>query len=98
MAYALRYQAELFWVGPGAGPMSALTAPALPGSGGGTGQLLEVSVNTAIQPIVNGAGAGGIINSTDITNLTNAMAADIAAQLNLTANLSRAQGWVTGNP
>ena len=98
MAYALRYQAELFWVGPGAGPMSALTTPSLPGSGGGTGQVLELSVNPAVLPIVNGAGAAGIINATDITNLTNAMAADIAAQLNLTANLAKAQGWTTGQP
>jgi len=98
MPYALKYQAELVFVGPGSGPMAALAAPSLPGSGGGTGQILILNNNSAVLPVVNGAGTGNTLNSTDITNLTNAMAADIAAQLNLAPNLAKAQGWPTGNP
>ena len=96
MAYRLRVQANLDWVGPGAGPMSALNAPNAPG-GGGTGQTLDLVSQTGGY-MAPGSGAGGILNATDVTNLTNAMAVDMAAQLNLAANLAKAQGWPTGNP
>ena len=96
MAFALRYQAQIMFVGAGAGPMSALTVPSLPGVGGGTGQVKEFSVNAAIVPVAAGAGSGSTLTAGDVTNLTNAMAADIAAQMN--AALATMNGWPTGNP
>lgn len=98
MAYALRYQIQVIFVGAGAGPMSALTAPSLQGSGGGTGQVKEFSVNPTIVPIAAGGGASNAINATDITNLTNSMAADIAAQMNAQPALGLMQAWVSGGP
>ncbi len=96
MAYRLRVQANIDWIGPGAGPMAGAAVPMLPG-GGGTGQTLDL-VSAAGGYMAPGSGAGGIINATDVTNLTNAMAADIAAQMNAAATLARMQGWTTGNP
>ncbi len=98
MAYGLRYQTQLFWVGPGAGPMESLLAPSLPGCGGGTGQLMELSVNPLVLPIITGTGTSGALASADITALTNAMAADIAAQMLLAPNLAKAGGWTSGQP
>jgi hypothetical protein len=105
MAYVLRYQAEIVYVGPGAGPMSALLAPSLPGLGGGTGQLKQFDVNPAALPIVagattftqpNGTTIPNALASSDVTALTNAMAADIAAQMN--ATIGTMQAWVAGQP
>jgi hypothetical protein len=96
MAYRLRVQVNVDWIGPGAGVMSGAAAPMLPG-GGGTGQTIDL-VSASGGYMAPGSGAGGIINATDVTNLTNAMAADIAAQMNSAANLARMQGWVTGQP
>jgi len=96
MAYALRYSATLVYIGPGAGPMAGLLAPSLPGNGGGTGQVFEVDGNAAIVPVVAGAGTGNALAAADVTTLTNAMAADIAAQLN--AKIAIPQGWISGNP
>jgi hypothetical protein len=87
--------------------MSALNAPSLPGSGGGTGQVAEFSVNPTVLPVVNGAttytppggsAMNGALAAADITTLTNAMAADISTQMNLAANLAKMQAWVVGNP
>jgi hypothetical protein len=36
------------------------------------------------------------LNAADITTLTNAVAADLAAQLNVAATLSRLGSWVVG--
>jgi hypothetical protein len=105
MAYALRYQVQLLWVGPGAGPMAGLLAPSLPGAGGGAGQLKEFSVNPAALPVIAGTGTftppggsaiSGALAAADVTALTNAMAADIAAQMN--ATIATPQSWVAGNP
>lgn len=100
MAYKLTYQVQLSWVGAGAGPMAGLSVPSLPGSGGGTGQQKEFNVNSAAIPVALGAGGGNfpqnLLAAGDITNLTNAMAADIAAQMN--AALSTINGWPGGNP
>jgi hypothetical protein len=52
--------------------------------------------NGTAAPAVAGGGTGGAINSADITTLTNAMAADIAAQMNVAATLAKLQGWATG--
>jgi hypothetical protein len=104
LPYALRYQAQLVFVGFGAGPMEGMLAPALPGSGGGTGQAKEFSVNPAVQPIVAGSGTfvqGGVtfqnaLASADITALLASMSADLSTQLN--AALPTTQAWVAGNP
>lgn len=96
MAFGIRFQAQVFWIGPGAGPMTALTAPSLPGNGGGTGQIKEISTNPAVLPVVNGAGAGGTLSAGDITTLTNAVAADLVTQM--TALASTWAGWPLGQP
>jgi hypothetical protein len=90
MAFKLGYQVQVSFVGAGAGPMQALTAPSLFGQGGSTGQQAEFSVTATSVPVSN------TFTATDITNLTNAMAADIAAQLNLAANLAKIQAWASG--
>jgi len=84
MAYRLTYTANISWVGPGQGPMTLPNA-----------QTLQLR-NTANGQNVSGAGAGGTVNGADVTTLTNAMAADMAAQLNLAANLAIINGWITG--
>ena len=96
MPYALRYQAQIVFVGAGAGPMEGMLAPALPGSGGGTGQAKEFSVNPAVQPIVAGAGAGNALASADITALLASMSADLSTQMN--AAIATMQGWISGQP
>jgi hypothetical protein len=96
MAYALRYQAQIVFVGPGAGPMEGMIALSLPGSGGGTGQVKEFSVNPAVQPIVAGAGASNALASADITALLASMSADLSTQMN--AAIATMQGWVSGQP
>ena len=100
MPFKIRYQVNVDFVAPGTGPMEALLPSAgqmLPG-GGSSGQTKGIVGNPAIIPIALGAGAGGTLTGGDITNLTNAMAADVAAQLNLPANLNLINGWPTGNP
>src|SRR5438067_6567543 len=98
MAYRLRYKAILDWVGPGAGRMTA-GASRLGGDVGNAGGAQTVAVFSKVggQNIV-GTGTGGALTGTEVTTLTTAMATDVAAQLNLAANLAAAQGWVTGNP
>jgi len=103
MAYRVRAQVQIDWVGPGAGPMQALNAPMLPG-GGTSGQTLEV-VSKQGGYVIQGTGTftppggtaiSGALAAADVTNLTNSLAADIAAQLN--ANIATPQGWVAGFP
>lgn len=95
MAYRLTYTATMSWVGPGMGPIGS---PQNYGAGStGNAQALTLGSQSGGQTAAGG-GTNGVINSTDITTLTNAMAADIAAQMNLTANLGKMQGWETGQP
>ena len=89
MAYKLTYQVQVAWVGPGAGPMQANTAPQLPNQTG-TGQVKEFSANNAVLPFSN------TFTSGDITTLTNAMAADMVTQMN--ASITAIQAWASGNP
>lgn len=87
MAYRMTYQVQVQWVGPGLGPMGGQLAPPLPQGPSGGAQTIEFN-NT-------GAGANTLtFLSGDITTLTNAMAADIAAQCN--AQISRIQGFASG--
>ena len=88
MPYRLTYSCNISWVGAGLGPMTLPSA-----------QTLKLSEKTGTSPNgqnVAGAGAGGTVNGADVTTLTNAMAADIAAQLNLATNLGIINGWITG--
>jgi hypothetical protein len=104
MGYRIRYAVNIDFVPPGVGAMSALNAPTLPG-GGGVGPTLEVE-NTPGYTGTVVAGAGTVVvsgktyqnalNAADITTLTNAMAADTAAQLNVAATLAKLQAWVYG--
>ena len=93
MAYRLRYAFNVDWVGPGMGPVGSPQV----GPGNSNAQTLGL-LNTPGGQNAAGAGAGGIIIGSDITTLTNAAASDMAAQLNVAANLSKMQGWPTGNP
>lgn len=89
MAYRLTYKVNVDWVGEGVGPMTGNTAVALADAPAGGAQRL-VLFNTA----------GGQNSKTfvagDVTTLTNAMAADIAAQLNAAATLARIQAFSSG--
>jgi acetyl-CoA carboxylase carboxyltransferase component len=46
--------------------------------------------------VVSGKTYQNALNAADITTLTNAMAADTAAQLNVAATLAKLQAWVYG--
>ena len=93
MAYRLRYTWNVDWVPPGMGPIGSPQV----GPGNANSQTLG-GINQAGAQNAPGSGTSGVINGTDITNMTNAMATDVAAQLNLTANLTKMQGWTTGQP
>jgi hypothetical protein len=45
-----------------------------------------------------GTGTGGTLAGSEITTMTNAMAADIAAQLNSAVVAAITGGWPQGNP
>jgi hypothetical protein len=93
MAYRLRYTFNIDWIGAGMGPMGSPQV----GPGNGNAQTLDL-LNTPGGQNIAGSGAGGILAASDITTLTNAAAADMAAQLNLAVNLGKAQGFATGQP
>jgi len=93
MAYRLRYTFNVDWVGPGMGPMGSPQV----GPGNSNAQTLGL-INQAGGQNSPGLGASGIINGTDITNMTNAAATDMAAQLNKAVNLAIMQGWPQGTP
>lgn len=93
MAYRLTYVWSVSWVPPGTGPLGSPQT----GTGQGFAQVLT-GINQAGGQNAPGSGTSGQINGTDITNMTNAMATDVAAQLNLSANLAEMQGWTTGKP
>lgn len=87
MSYRITYQVYVDWVGPGMGPQSNNLAPALPTGGRGGAQTLAFSNQQGGQNALTFTGG-------DITALTNAMAADIAAQF--TAAEQRIQNFATG--
>lgn len=88
MPYRMRYTVEVAWVGQGMGPVTTPTAQKL--------VFTEKGGTSPNGQNVFGAGTGGAINAADVTTLTNALAADIAAQMNLAANLAIMQGWISG--
>jgi len=87
MAYRITYQVNVDWVGEGVGPMTGNTAAQVGMAPAGGAQRLS---------LFNAAGGQNskTFTGTDITNLTNAMAADIAAQM--TTNEARIQGFASG--
>lgn len=87
MAYRITYKVNVDWVGPGQGPMSGNTAAVVDTAPAGGAQRLS---------LFNTQGGQNTLTflSADITTLTNAMAADIAAQM--TTNISRIQNFSTG--
>lgn len=89
MAYRITYQVQVVWIGPGLGPMGGALAPVLPNGPAGGAQSLE---------FLNSAGGqnSNTFLAADVTTLTNAMAADIAAQMNVAATLARIQAFSTG--
>lgn len=87
MAYRLRYEAIVDWVGPGQGPMSGNTAAQVGLGPAGGAQSLAFFNAQGAQNTLTFTGA-------DITTLTNAMAADLAAQMN--AAIARVQGFASG--
>lgn len=89
MAYRLRYQVNVDWVGEGVGPMTGNTAVPLGANPAGGAQTLALFNAAGGQNSKTFVGA-------DVTALTNAMAADIAAQLNAPATLARVQAFSTG--
>jgi len=87
MAYRIRYSVNVDWVGEGVGPMTGNTAVALGSSPAGGAQTLQFQNAAGGQNSKTFTGA-------DITTLTNAMAADMAAQMN--AAITRIQNFSTG--
>ncbi len=89
MAYRLVVQATVYWVGPGIGVMGGGLAPGLPNAPAGGAQSFEFFNQ------VGGYNTNTFLTA-DVTTLTNAMAADIAAQMNVPATLARIQNFSTG--
>jgi len=87
MAYRIAYQVQVYWVGPGIGVMGGGLAPSLPNAPAGGAQSIEFTN-------VQGGQNSNTFLAADITTLTNAMAADIAAQMN--ASITRIQNFSTG--
>jgi hypothetical protein len=89
MAFRVTYMVRVEYLPPGVGPMS------------GTGAALPGLAPTGVGPtkaLFNQA--GGVTSPTftasDVTTLTNAMAADIAAQMNVPATLAQIAAFATG--
>ena len=89
MAYRMTAQIQVYWVGPGLGPMGGQLAPPLPQAPAGGAQVVEIQ---------NSSGGYNSLTFTsgDITNLLAALTTDISAQLNAAALLSRIQNFSTG--
>lgn len=94
MAYRLTYSWDISWVGAGSGPMTGRDGSLA----GGAGAQIIGGVNSGSGQIAGGSGAGGTLAAADVTSLTNGMAADVAAQLNVPALLNTVNRWPTGNP
>jgi hypothetical protein len=89
MPYRVTYQCNVDFVGAGTSVMTGNVALPLPQGGRGGAQTKEFSNKQGGQNSLT-------FTSGDITTLTNAIAADLAAQF--TAAISQVQGFATGNP
>jgi hypothetical protein len=87
MAFRVRYMVAVEYLPPGIGPMGG-TGAASPG-------MAPTGVGFSLA-LFNQAGGqtSPTFLAADITNLTNAMATDIAAQM--TTNIARIAGFATG--
>lgn len=90
MSYALRYRVDVVWIPPGRGLGMSAAEQLGPSLTGGDAQVL-----TFIDSPTNSANSS-TFTSTDVTNMTNAMAADISAQMSAAAVLARVQAFATG--
>lgn len=88
MPFRIRYSVNVEFLPGGIGPMGAVGNVAAPGPAP-TGVGFTLELNNA-QP----APTSPTMLAGDVTTLTNAMAADIAAQMN--ANLARIAAFATG--
>ena len=89
MAYALRYKVDVVWLAPGRGLGMDSAEQVGPALTGGNDQVLTF-FDKAPPP------SSSTFLAADVTALTNAMAADIAAQMNVAATLARVQAFSTG--
>ena len=90
MAYGLVYKARIFWLPGGLGlGMNNITGPGLTG---GPAQNLDF-FNSETTPYPPNSTT---FLSSDVTNLTNSMAADLAAQMSAAAVLARVQAFSSG--
>ena len=106
MAWRLRYEVNLDYVGRGEAAMSGLLATPLP-SGGAGGQTLQFvqggnpptpNPSPISGPVLAGTGAalvgGNALASADVTAMLASMSTDLSAQLN--AQLARVNLWPAG--
>jgi hypothetical protein len=93
MAYRLRYQAWVDYVpqGVGLGQQSGTNSGPGPTPAGNQQTLAFFNGETATLPPTTNT-----FLSADVTTLTNAMAADLLAQMNVAAILARIQGFASG--
>ena len=90
MSYRITYQVNIDWIGDGLGPMGGATAAPVGMAAAGGAQR---------KTLFNGTPSGQMTKTflaADVTTLTNAMAADIAAQMNVPATLAQVQNFSTG--
>lgn len=90
MAYGLVYKARVFWIPAGLGVgINNINGPGLTG---GPAQSLDFfNANNGTYPPNSTTFLSG-----DVTNLTNSMAADLAAQMSVAAILTRVQNFSSG--
>lgn len=88
MAYRLRYQYTIDWIPPGVGVNSGSVTSSTITSG--------ASAQVYTQDDTSPGPSSLTFLAADITALTNAMAADVAAQLNVPATLARIQAFASG--
>ena len=87
MPFRVRYRAEVDWMPAGIGPMSGTGTPVIgEAPTGGGGQTLAFFQTTPL--------GSPTFTASDITTLTNAIAADLVTQF--TAQLARVQAFSTG--
>jgi len=89
MAYAIRYQMDVVWIGDGLGPMGALTTSL--NTGGGGGAQVKSFFQTTLVPVPGGDSPTAANFNTAITGT---MTTDLEAQV--LANLGQLQGFATG--
>lgn len=91
MPYKLRYVFAVDFMPSGTGAVQPDALTPLDSAGGAQTKRF---FNTPGGQVVAGAGSGGILNGADVTALTNAAAADMAAQMN--AAIGQLDGFVSG--